>query len=314
MTRPSSPDRTQRSAANATPETVPARGAASLLLIRDADARLEVFALRRAGSMAFSAHATAFPGGRVDSGDALPPELWRETDLHDWAERLGLAHTPQGAASTLAAQDPAEAAGMVLAATVRETYEETGVLLARDAATGDPVDPQRVAAWGDAPREDLEAHRLDFGTFLAREDLLPDTGALAPWSRWITPVGGPRRYDTVFFVVALPEGQSPERLSSEAASHGWASPDALLEQFRAGTVNLMTPSWWQLRRLQDAGDAGWAGIRDRAAEQPVRAVMLDPRAEDHEREQEFCYAREYLADLRSFRANARVEESPDNVL
>ncbi len=298
-------------------EPVPARLASSLLLVRPATEGIEVFALRRAGSMAFSAHATAFPGGRVDPADDLPARLWEGVDLDGWARRLGTETAPEDAASDMSGLPPRDAAGRLLAAALRETYEETGVLLALDAATGAPVDPALVCSLPEDTRERLESHDLAFGDLLTEHGLLPDVAALVPWSRWITPVGGPRRYDTVFFVVRLPEGQEPERLSSEAASHGWASPEALLTEFRAGTVNLMTPSWWQLRQLSAATQAGtdWADIVDLGhAHEPVAPVMLRPKADRESRLQEFLHAEEYLADLASFRAAAQVEESPDNVL
>ena len=302
--------------------TVPARPAASLLLTReDGRAASEVFTLRRAGSMAFSAHATAFPGGRVDPSDALDATMWSDVDLADWAHRLGLdAAAPEGALSELEALTPADAAGRLLAAVVRETYEETGVLLARDATSGRPVRPEVVHALPEDTRSRLEAHDLGFGELLASHGLRPDVEALVPWSRWITPPGGPRRYDTVFFIVRLPAGQEPARLSSEAADHGWHRPEKLLARFRAGEANLMTPTWWQLRHLQEALDdaeagAAWAAIvRHGAVHAPVRAVMLSPRGEAADRRREFTHAAQYLADLAAFRSAARVAESPDNVL
>ncbi|XNZ00313.1 NUDIX hydrolase [Micrococcus luteus] len=297
--------------------TVPAWPASSLLLVRPAAEDLEVFALRRAGSMAFSAHATAFPGGRVDPADDLPAPLWAGVDLDDWARRLGTGTAPEGAASQLSELSPRDGAGRLLAAALRETYEETGVLLALDAATGAPVDPALVRSLPEDTRDRLESHDLGFGDLLDEHGLRPDVAALVPWSRWITPVGGPRRYDTVFFVVRLPEGQEPERMSSEAASHGWASPAALLTEFRGGAVNLMTPSWWQLRRLcaaMDAGD-GWEGVVALGrSQEPIAPVMLRPKADPRSRLTEFLHAEEYLADLAAFRAAAQVEETPDNVL
>ena len=288
----------------------PAVGAASLLLVRPgADGEAEVFALRRAGTMAFSAHATAFPGGRVDPADELDPALWEGVDLDAWARRLGLPGEPDGALSELAALPPRRAAGRVLAATVRETFEETGVLLARDRATGGPVAPARVAALPAGLRDALEAHAVDFGAFLTEHGLVPDVGALVPWSRWITPLGGARRYATVFLVVRLPAGQEPVRLSAEAASHGWARPADLLAGFRAGTLNLMAPTWWQLRALAAAGR--WEHVAAAGAgREPLRAVMLAARAP----RPDFEGGGEYMDDLAAFREAATVHESPDNVL
>ena len=287
------------------PTPVAAVPAASLMLVRPSpDAGLEVFSLQRAATMAFSAHATAFPGGRVDPADALPPALWDGVDLPGWARRLGLPGEPEGAGTTLGALSPAEGAGRLLAAVVRETFEETGVLLARDAATGAPVDPARVAGLPEDLQDRVERHEADFGAVLAELGLRPDVGALVPWSRWITPLGLARRYDTFFFAVRLPEGQSPARMSSEAASHGWATPAQLLARFRAGSVNLMAPTWWQLRTLAEAGGE----VLTSPAEPPA-GVMLRPGERP-----DFAHAEEYLEDLAAFRAAATVEETPDNVL
>ena len=94
---------------------VPAVPASSLVLVRPgAGGEISVFTVRRAGTMAFSAHATAFPGGRVDPADDLPDRLWEGTDLADWGRRLGLPHEPADAHGTLAELDPADGAGRVL--------------------------------------------------------------------------------------------------------------------------------------------------------------------------------------------------------
>ena len=110
-------------------------------------------------------------------------------------------------------------------------------------------------------------------------------------------------------MVRLPAGQSPERVSTEAAHHGWATPAALLERFRAGAVNLMAPTWWQLRALADAEGCEDVVPLSRSLE-PLRAVMLRANAP----RPDFTGAADYLRDLAAFRAAATVEESPDNVL
>ena len=107
---------------------VPAVPASSLVLVRPgAGGETSVFTVRRAGTMAFSAHATAFPGGRVDPADDLSDRLWEGTDLADWGRRLGLPHEPADAHGTLAELDPADGAGRVLAAAVREVAEAARV-------------------------------------------------------------------------------------------------------------------------------------------------------------------------------------------
>ncbi|HEY4994302.1 MAG TPA: NUDIX domain-containing protein, partial [Nakamurella sp.] len=94
---------------------IPLRRAATVMLLRDTAAGLEVFVLRRVTGMAFAAGMTVFPGGAVDTADDAAPLAWVGPDAIWWAERLGVS-----------ARD---AASLVVAA-VRELFEETGVLLA----------------------------------------------------------------------------------------------------------------------------------------------------------------------------------------
>ena len=300
-------DAAQTSSSETLPaEATPARAAASLLLLRDGAAGLEVFHVHRAGTMAFSAHATAFPGGRVDpSDDALPVP---GADLAAWARRLGLEDRP---VETQPEDDPARVAARFLAAVVRETFEETGVLLAR-AADGGPVPPEAAAALA-GRREDVEAHAADLGALLAEHGLAADVSGLRAWQRWITPLSVPRRYDTAFFLVAVPAGQDPDRLTTEATEHGWARPADLITAFQAGDVNLMAPQWAQLRALMDLPDVE-AALRAGAAAEPVPVVQLASEASPEERTREFSHAAEYREHLRSFRTHDRVQDTPDNVL
>lgn len=214
--------------------------AATVLLLRpgtDSPAP-EVFTITRHTALAFSAGVSAFPGGRVDAADALPADFWAGTDLVDWGHRLQL--------------EPDDA-GMVLAGVVRETFEETGVLLARH-RDGHPVDPGTLAGLPDDARQRVEDHELDFATLLAEHGLQPDAGGLRALSRWVTPEGEPRRYDTYFFLAALPDGQEPGTLSFEGADSRWTTATAALEDFRAGIHQLMPPTWAQFRALAGASD------------------------------------------------------------
>ena len=212
---------------------------------------------------------------------------------------------------TQAQDEPAAVAARFLAAVVRETFEETGVLLARTVGGG-PAGAETAAAL--APRRAaVERHEQEFVTLLAEHGLVPDAAGLRAWQRWITPVGVPRRYDTAFLLVAVPEGQEPDRLTTEATEHGWAAPAALIEAFRAGEVNLMTPTWTQLRALRDLGSVAEA-LEAGAADTPIPVVQLVPDRSPDGRREECAHADEYLADVRSFRAHARVAETPDNIL
>ncbi len=208
------------------------RDAATVMLVRDGEPGLEVFLLRRVLGMAFAGGMTVFPGGGVDDGDATVADaLWTGAEPSWWASRLGT--------------DEARATRLVCAA-ARETFEECGILLA-GARPGEVV---RDAHRYHAAREALENHELDFSGFLAREGLVLGADRLRPWSHWITPVGESRRYDTYFFVAALPEGQTADGQTSEASEVLWSTPTAALEHWRAGKSALLPPTWAQLESLE----------------------------------------------------------------
>lgn len=222
--------------------SLPVPQAASILLLRPGtsgpaeDAAPEVFTITRSTRLVFSAGVSAFPGGRIDPADELPDHLWEGTDLDAWGTLLGLE---------------ADAAGMVLAGAVRETFEETGVLLARH-RDGTPARPETLTGLPADVRIQIEHHGLDFGNLLAEHELRPEVTGMRPLSRWITPEGPPRRYDTYFFAAALPAGQSPGTLSFEGVDSRWTTAAGALADFRAGRHQLMPPTWAQFRALLPA--------------------------------------------------------------
>lgn len=151
-----------------------------MALLRDGVAGVEVYLQRRRGRMAFGG-AWVFPGGRVDPADRAPAldAHWDGPDPRVWAARLGV--------------DVAAARGAVAAA-VRETLEEAGVLLADR-----PVAAEAAAA---ARSELLE--RRPLADVLASLGVRMATGRLRYWAWWVTPEVETRRFDTRFFVVAVP--------------------------------------------------------------------------------------------------------------
>jgi 8-oxo-dGTP pyrophosphatase MutT (NUDIX family) len=81
-------------------------------------------------------------------------------------------------------------------------------------------------------------------------------GDLVPWSRWITPVFEPRRYDTYFFLAALPAGQQPANVSGEADRTEWLRPAEAVAGFEAGAVVMLPPTIETLRGLAGSGSVG----------------------------------------------------------
>src|SRR5689334_17937352 len=190
-----------RAFADGTREPVEPRNAATVVLMRSGEQGPEVYLLRRQTSMAFAGGMCVFPGGGVDPRDFDHSVAWAGPTPAEWAGQLGT--------------DEATARALVCAA-VRETFEESGVLLAGDSptsviadTTGDDWERDRAA---------LEARELSFTDFLDQRDLVLRTDLLGVWRAWLTPVFEPKRYRTWFFVADLPEGQRTRDVSSESSS------------------------------------------------------------------------------------------------
>jgi 8-oxo-dGTP pyrophosphatase MutT (NUDIX family) len=207
------------------------RPAATVMLLRDTDAGLAVFLLQRHRNMEFAPNMTVFPGGGVDDRDRSADINWAGPEPAWWARRLGVG------------QDLALA---LVCTAARETFEECGVLLAG------PDERSIVADAGAyrGARQELASRELSFGDFLRREDLVLRADLLRPWANWVTPpTGHRRRYDTYFFVAALPQGQHADGQTTEAVDARWATPGEAIEDFVAGRRFLLPPTWTQLDTL-----------------------------------------------------------------
>ncbi len=249
-------------------EPAPPRAAATVILLRDAEPPpgVEVYLLRRVVSMAFAAGMHVFPGGSVDGRDAeLPDSAWVGPPPSAWAGLLNA--------------DDALAKALVCAA-VRETFEESGVLLAGISPT-DVVADTRSADW-EADRRALLDRSLSMAELLERRGLVLRSDLLRAWAHWITPEIEPRRYDTRFFVAALPVGQRTRDVGGEADRVAWASPAEALDARTRGTVGLMPPTAVTLEELRAYADVaavlGAAPSRDLRPRMPrIVVVSGEPR-------------------------------------
>lgn len=217
------------------------REAATVMLVRDAP-DLEVFMLRRSTALAFVGGASVFPGGAVDPADGDAELVARCTGWSD-SDASAAVGVPSGGLR-------------FWVAAVREAFEEAGVLLARRRGSGAPVDstaPVLVDA-----RQALNAGTLAFADLVRAENLVLDTAGLRPCSRWITPPGGPRRYDTRFFVAAAPDGHVYEHDDGEAVASQWVRPADALAAFRRGEIELILPTLRCLESLACHVDAASA--------------------------------------------------------
>lgn len=216
-------------------EPVTPRLASTVMILRDDDGPLEVFMLRRVAQMDFAASMHVFPGGGADKRDAEDELPWAGPSVSEWAEALGTDEA---------------SARMLVAAAVREIFEETGVLLASPAdATGEP--PGLDAEDASELRRRLVAREVGFGEVLLERHLVLRSDLLTYRAHWITPIVEPRRYDTRFFVAAVPSRQEPDGETTEADQSGWVRPQALLDAFIDGDVMLMPPTIVCLEQLAE---------------------------------------------------------------
>jgi 8-oxo-dGTP pyrophosphatase MutT (NUDIX family) len=226
------------------------RPAATVVLVRDGErGGVEVYLLRRVMSMAFAAGMYAFPGGSVDPRDSDVDENWVGAGPAAWARWLS-------------ATEPL-AVGLVCAA-VRETFEESGVLLA-GASEADVV--------ADTTDDDWEADRLtlldrsqSLSGMLGRRGLRLRADLLRPWAHWITPEFEERRYDTRFFVAALPSGQLTRDVGGEADRVMWLSPREAVDRCLAGELGMLPPTLVTLAEIAEFDSVADVLAADRAAE------------------------------------------------
>lgn len=213
------------------------RDAATVLLLRDRRGGPEAYLLRRVKAMSFAGGMHVFPGGSVDPADAQAEIGWAGPPVQDWARWLSC--------------DEPLARALVCAA-VRETFEESGVLLA--GTDGDNVLADVSTDDWEAERVALEAREHSLSELLARRGLVLRADLLRPLAHWITPEAEPKRFDTRFFLAELPAGQVCRDAGSEADSRLWVRPADALAQ---GLV-MMPPTSSALRDVADAPDVATA--------------------------------------------------------
>jgi 8-oxo-dGTP pyrophosphatase MutT (NUDIX family) len=203
---------------------IPVKPAATVMLLRDTAAGVEVFMLRRTNAAAFAGGMYVFPGGRVDPADGEGDDAF-------------------------------------VVAAIRECYEECGVLLAVDADgrmvdDGHPVLAHRHGVHDGSV--DIRALAEDHGLRLLTDALPWVSHWITPKGETT------RRFDTRFFVAASPTGQSSHHDDNETVASMWVRPADALDRYEAGELQLMPPTIANLRFLGDHADvvaamaASWA--------------------------------------------------------
>ena len=198
----------------------------------------------------------------MDSRDFDGAIGWSGPSPQEWAVELGTT--------------PEHARALVCAA-VRETFEESGVLLA--GPTADTVVADTTGEDWEADRRRLEGRDIAFTAFLEDRGLVLRTDLLRWWGSWITPVFEPRRYDTRFFVAELPEGQVTRDVSTESEEVLWMAVPDVVEAVDEGRLAMLPPTYATCLELFDFPDPhqalASADSRDRSPILPEMQVDED---------------------------------------
>jgi recombination protein RecT len=220
--------------------------ASTVIVARDAGPDIEVFMLRRSARSSFMPDVYVFPGGRVDASDGSS----------DAQTRVRGDCSPAGPAHIYAA--------------ARETFEEAGFLFATSSVAPDALHAARIA---------MLAGTMTFDAVLASFDTSIDASAFTYFSRWITPVIEPKRFDARFFIARGPAEQLAQADTYETEDGRWISPRHALKQYAAGEFALVFPTIKHLERLADYSNVD--ALISFAKTKPIITVMPDIGEERH---------------------------------
>lgn len=205
--------------------------AATVLIVRDRPQGMEVFMVVRHHQIDFASGALVFPGGKVDPGDRDP--LLREYCVG--AEGL----------------DDKQLAFKIAA--IRESYEECGVLLARNKGSHAYITAEELLKL-DPWREKFNkgsATMLEFAQAANLEFALDELGHYA---HWITPDMMPKRFDTHFYLARAPEDHLAIHDGSESVDSVWIRPDDAIAEADAGTKTIIFPTLLNVQMLATRTD------------------------------------------------------------
>jgi len=230
--------------------------AATVMIVRDTDNGPEVFMVVRHHEIDFASGALVFPGGKVDAGDYA-------SDLRDHCSGTdGLSDH--------------EIAMRI--ASIRESFEECGILLAREKGQDSFISAARLAELEDW-RSRFNKGEADMLSFAQQEGLDFAVDALGYFARWITPEMMKKRFDTYFYIVRAPEDHIGLHDGSESVDSVWITPQQAMDEADAGTRTVIFPTRMNLQKLAERKDVdeALAKCSDVVTVQPFVEVDGDKR-------------------------------------
>jgi len=216
--------------------------ASTVVLIRPGgEGSFEIYLNRRPDQMETYAGVYVFPGGRVEESDYSTAMI---------GLTRGLA--PREAKQKLGSDLPAEVCLAHWVAAVRELFEEAGIyFFCSINNTAMDLEPEGLAERLAGKRAALQRGEIDLPNLLTSEGLYCDVARLSYFFHRITPEHYTVRFDTRFYLAALPPDQHPLHASEEVAESLWIAPTVALERAEAGYFRMMPPTLAVLRNLSN---------------------------------------------------------------
>ncbi|MDE0884927.1 MAG: NUDIX domain-containing protein [Myxococcota bacterium] len=210
-----------------TKDKVEPKLAATIMLLRDSENQLEVFMVERHHQIDFATGALVFPGGKAeeaDKGAAMREYCAGVDDLDDGAITVRVT-------------------------AIRETFEESGVLLARPRGSDQLVGADKLAQLETRYRSALQEGKIDLRSMVESEGLILACDQLTPFAHWITPDMLPKRFDTHFFLAVAPGDQLALHDGSESVDSVWTTPDNALRAESDGQRTIVFATLANLQKL-----------------------------------------------------------------
>ena len=228
---------------------------ATIMMLRDSADGLEVFMVVRHHQIDFASGALVFPGGKADPADFDP-------DLNDYLDG--------------AMADPDMKAVQV--ASIREAFEECGVLLARPAGSEALISGERLAEL-EPFRDRLHKNELTILEFLQQQNLHLACDALVHYAHWVTPPMLPKRFDTHFFLAAAPADHLAIHDGHESVDSVWITPAEALADAAEGRRTVIFPTLRNIEKLgqQISTDAALAAAQGTT---PVKVLPWTEKRDD----------------------------------
>lgn len=203
--------------------------ASTVLIIRNGKNDLEVFMVVRHHQIDFASGALVFPGGKVDSKDIGP-------DIRDFI---------------IPDIDYADEELSFRIAAIRESYEESGMLFAKHKANENLINNEKLEElqkW----RDRFNKNETSMQEFAKKENLKFSIESLIPFAHWITPDLMPKRFDTRFYLAAVPDGHQGTHDGKESVDSLWISPKQAIEDCLSEKRTIIFPTRMNLEKLRNS--------------------------------------------------------------